>query len=75
MDGHDACQFSAAILQRLIDYLPTQRPLAEHPHFTYTCSVGTTLLHSSDTAASAMQRADTALYQAKAQGRCRLIQS
>ena len=64
-----------AILQRLVDHLPTQHPLPEHPHFSYSCSIGATLLHSSDTTACAMQRADTALYQAKAQGRRRLIQN
>lgn len=65
----------AASLQRLIDLLRQQRPLAEYPDFFYTCSIGATQLQAGDCSASALQRADAALYQAKAQGRCRVVQA
>ena len=58
-------------MQRLLDMLPLQRPLAQHPDFFYTCSIGGSLLYPSDTVESALQRVDEVLYQAKANGRHR----
>jgi len=56
-------------MERLLGMLPLQRPLDEHPDFFYTCSAGITLIHPEDTATTALQRADEALYAAKARGR------
>lgn len=60
-----------ASMQRLLDMLPLQRPLVNHPDFFYTCSIGGSLLYPNDTVDSALQRVDEALYVAKAQGRHR----
>lgn len=60
-----------ASMQGLLDMLPLQRPLAEHPDFFYTCSIGGSLLYPHDSVDSALLRVDEALYVAKAQGRHR----
>lgn len=62
-----------ACMQRLLQSLPLQRPLSEQPDFFYTCSIGMGLLTATDTAHSAFQRVDEALYAAKAQGRHRCL--
>lgn len=62
-----------ACMLRLLQSLPLQRPLPQQPDFFYTCSIGMGLLQPGDTAHSAMQRVDEALYAAKAQGRHRSI--
>lgn len=63
----------SAKIQHIIDMLPTERPLAAEPDFFYTCSIGGSLLRASDSIDSAILRVDAALYQAKAEGRNRLI--
>ena len=60
-------------VQRLIDILPLHRPLEDFPDFFYTSSAGVTLLGPDDTVLAAMRRVDSALYQAKDQGRNRLV--
>lgn len=61
------------LVQRLISILPLHRPLEEAPDFFYTCSAGITLVQADDTTATLMRRVDGALYNAKHQGRARLV--
>lgn len=60
-------------MQHILDVLPSERPLAKEPEFSYTCSAGGSLLQPDDSIDSVIQRVDSALYAAKAQGRNRLI--
>lgn len=60
-------------MQRLLDALRQERPLAEDPDFFYGCSIGGSLLHPDDTIDTALDRVDAALYTAKKQGRHRHV--
>lgn len=51
----------------------TVRRSLKSPSGTVTASFGVTLLHPSDSPQSVLERADRALYQAKAQGRDRIV--
>lgn len=62
-----------AIVERLLAQLRQSRPLTELPLFRYTCSAGLAVARAGDSARSVCQRADVALYQAKAAGRDRCV--
>ncbi|OHX18180.1 GGDEF domain-containing protein [Chromobacterium sphagni] len=58
-----------ARIQAMLVEVQASRPLADVPSFSYTCSVGMTLLRAGDEMMAALGRADEALYQAKSGGR------
>lgn len=60
-------------MQELLTALAQQRPLDEVPEFSYSCSIGGSLVHPDDTMDTALQRVDTALYTTKEQGRNRYV--
>ncbi|WP_349744467.1 GGDEF domain-containing protein [Roseateles cavernae] len=60
-----------AIVERLLRCLRESRPLVEHPEQAYSASAGLTMAGPEDSARSVYQRADRALYRAKAEGRDR----
>ena len=62
-------------LNRLREQLRVQPFLAEHPSVQITFSAGVATLRPSESMASAIDRADQALYQAKGAGRDRFMQS
>jgi PleD family two-component response regulator len=62
-----------AIIERLLARVRKARPLACAPERAYSCSVGLTQVIWGEAATVALQRADLALYQAKASGRDRLV--
>ncbi len=61
------------IVDRLFDAVHERRPIAAAPDFSYTFSAGLTEIRGDDTAQSVYSRADQALYQAKHEGRDRLM--
>ncbi|SDP43729.1 diguanylate cyclase (GGDEF) domain-containing protein [Phyllobacterium sp. YR620] len=62
-----------AILERVFSKIRTSRPLPSYPEVSYTCSAGMTALKPGDTAQDAFARADKGLYQAKLDGRDRIV--
>lgn len=64
---------AGAIVERLLARVRQARPLPEQPERGYTCSAGLAEARWGETAEALLQRADAALYQAKAQGRDRLV--
>lgn len=63
---------AGAILERLLGRVRRARPLPDHPERGYTCSVGLAEAVWGEAADDLLQRADAALYQAKAAGRDRV---
>lgn len=64
---------AGSIVERLLARVRLARPLAEQPERGYTCSAGLAEAQWGETAEALLQRADAALYRAKAQGRDRLV--
>lgn len=67
---------SAALEQavgRVLSLVRQSHPLPQAPAFSYTCSAGLVMLDPAQNALENMRNADIALYQAKAQGRNRLV--
>lgn len=60
-------------VSRVLDLVRRAHPLPEAPAFSYTCSAGLVMLDATQDAVENMRNADRALYQAKAQGRDRLV--
>jgi len=58
---------------RVLSLVRGSRPLPQAPAFSYTCSAGLVMLDPTHDAIENMRNADCALYQAKAQGRDRLV--
>jgi PleD family two-component response regulator len=58
---------------RLLEAVRVAHPLADVPRLTYTASAGVVMLDSIKEPAENMQRADHALYVAKARGRDQLV--
>ncbi|CAN5210133.1 sensor domain-containing diguanylate cyclase [soil metagenome] len=63
---------ASAVVERLLARARRAHPLAEHPERGYTCSAGVAEAIWGETAADLIQRADAALYAAKAAGRDQL---
>jgi diguanylate cyclase len=57
------------IVARLLDLVRQSRPLTERPEFSYKTSAGLAIAHKNESAQTLLQRADAALYVAKAAGR------
>jgi diguanylate cyclase (GGDEF)-like protein len=64
---------AGAIIERLLARVRLARPLPEHPQRGYSCSAGLAEAQWGETAEALLQRADMALYRAKAEGRDRLV--
>jgi diguanylate cyclase (GGDEF)-like protein len=64
---------ATAVMERLRADLALSQPSAQHPALKVTFSTGLTALHAGETAEQVVERADRLLYQAKAQGRDRVI--
>lgn len=64
---------ATAIVERLLARVRQARPLAERPERGYTCSAGLAEAQWGETVEALLQRADAALYRAKAAGRDRLV--
>jgi diguanylate cyclase (GGDEF)-like protein len=58
---------------RVLSLVRSAQPLPQEPGFRYTCSAGLVMLDPIHDAKENMRNADHALYQAKAQGRDRLV--
>ncbi|MEO3961155.1 GGDEF domain-containing protein, partial [Chromobacterium piscinae] len=58
-----------ALIRLILADVQSSRPLADDPAFSYTCSIGMSLLRAGDDLSAPLGRADEALYQAKAGGR------
>ncbi|MBP4050841.1 GGDEF domain-containing protein [Chromobacterium violaceum] len=58
-----------ALIRTILSDVQSSRPLADDPKFSYTCSIGMSLLRAGDDLSAPLGRADEALYQAKAGGR------
>jgi diguanylate cyclase (GGDEF)-like protein len=58
---------------RVLGQVRGSQPLPQAPEFGYTCSAGLVMLDATHDAIDNMRNADAALYQAKAQGRDRLV--
>lgn len=63
---------AASIVERLLARVRQARPLPEHGERGYTCSAGLAEAQWGETAEALLQRADAALYRAKAAGRDRM---
>jgi diguanylate cyclase len=66
------CGQAGSIVERLLARVRLARPLPEHPERGYTCSAGLVEARWGDSAEALLERADAALYRAKAAGRDRL---
>ena len=60
-------------LHDILQHTRERHPFAAKPQLSYTFSAGMTILHPDDTVETAYARADAALYQAKQEGRNRLV--
>lgn len=65
-------QQATAIIERLLSRVRQTRPLPAHAQLSYTCSAGLAEARPGDSPDVLLQRADAALYRAKAGGRDRL---
>lgn len=72
LQGMDMAR-AEGVLRRLLVSVSSRAPLPSAPDFHYTCSAGAALVRPGEMASEVLRRADQALYQAKQEGRNRVV--